>query len=155
MALVSRLPTFLAAVIIAGAGCAPVTPVPPLPTAAPVGPPSTTAATAKPYYLAYSKAEFDKARAAKRPILLYFWAAGCQICRVDEPKARAAIEGMEIPVVGFRVDYDTESELATRFRIPSQQTTVILNGEGEEIFRFLGPTPKGEIQNALRDAAEL
>ena len=105
-------------------------------------------------YVAYSDAAYKKALADGRPILLYFWAGWCPICRAEEPKVRSTVEAMDVPVAGFRVDYDTERALKNRFNITYQHTTVILDTRGQESSRFNGPIPEADLRTALRAAAQ-
>lgn len=110
-------------------------------------------AKAQAYYIEYSDDEFNRARAEGRPIALYFWAAWCPICRAEEPKIREQIDGLDIPVTGFRVNFDTETELKKRYGIPYQHTLVILDTEGNETSRFLGPVEDEERYEAYLEAA--
>lgn len=160
-----------AAALLMAPGCGPVgrsVDETPLPTAPPVdasapaddAPGSDGASqlgepgALRPYYIAYSPTGFERARAEGRPILLYFWASWCPVCRAEEPKIIADIEGADVPVAGFRVNFDEERELKSRFRIPYQHTTVILDAEGRETERFLGPVSSDERLRAIRAAHE-
>jgi len=116
--------------------------------------PVTAVVAAKPYYVAYSADAVAGAQAEGRPVLLYFWAAWCPICRAEEPKLKALIETSAVPVAGFRVDIDTETELKSRFRVPYQHTTIILNARGEESVRFTGPVAEADLTSALEAAAK-
>jgi thiol-disulfide isomerase/thioredoxin len=160
------------ALVLLGAGCAmppvaelPTTPPaaepPPIVEAPPAEVPIPPAAPAppepqdarRPYYIAFTSEQFVKAQAEKRPILLYFWAAWCPICRVEEPGIIAAVESMNAPVAGFRVNFDTESAMKRSFDVGYQHTTIILNARGEEMSRFFGPVSEAELRDALRAAA--
>lgn len=109
--------------------------------------------TRRPYYIAYSAEAAAQARAEGRPIVYYFWAAWCPICRADEPIIKARIEGSGLPIAGFRVNYDTQSDLKARYKIPYQHTTVFLNAEGEEVARLSGPVGDAEFLAKLKLAA--
>lgn len=107
-----------------------------------------------PYYIAYTAGEAAKAQAAGKVTLLYFYAAWCPICQAEEPNIKAAVESSGLNVAGFRVDYDTEAELKTKFKIPYQHTTVVLNPSGIESARFSGPVEAATLQAALKQASE-
>lgn len=153
------LPLALSALLI-GAGCAPTAPL--LPTEPPAAPPAGEAMEPKgdeaaqalaPFYISYTAAQYQKALAEKRPVVLYFWASWCPICRADEPLIKARIEGSDLPIAGFRVDFDTQDDLKRQFRIPYQHTTVMLGVDGQESTRFTGPVDEATFNAALREAA--
>jgi thiol-disulfide isomerase/thioredoxin len=108
----------------------------------------------KPYYIAYSAEAAAQARAEGRPIVYYFWAAWCPICRADEPIIKARIENSGLPIAGFRVNFDTQSDLKAKYRIPYQHTTVFLNAKGEEVARLNGPVGDAEFNAGLARAAK-
>ncbi len=158
----------LVGVLLIGAGCKPVQPALELPTAPPVeraevdvsspagatdGGPDAEVPARKPYYVAYSAEGYAKAKAEGRPVLLYFWAGWCPICRAEEPKVKASVEGSAVAVAGFRVDYDVQEDMKKAFRVPYQHTTVILDTHGNESARFTGPTSDADLQAALAVAA--
>lgn len=108
----------------------------------------------KPYYVSYSAEAAAQARAEGRPVVYYFWAAWCPICRADEPVIVARIEKSGLPVAGFRVNYDTEPALKTKYKIPYQHTTVFLDAEGVEVARLNGPVGDAEFAANLALAAK-
>lgn len=106
-----------------------------------------------PFYISYTPGQYQKALADKRPVVLYFWASWCPICRADEPVIKQRIESSGLPVAGFRVDFDTQSDLKQQFRIPYQHTTVMLDADGNESARFTGPVDDATFTAALKKAA--
>jgi thioredoxin 1 len=108
----------------------------------------------EPYYVAYTADGASKALAQGRATVLYFWAAWCPICRAEEPKLKGWIEDSNLPVAGFRVNYDVESELKAKYKIPYQHTTVFLDAKGEEVERFSGPVDEATFTAALEKATE-
>lgn len=172
----------LLALVLLGAGCAAPPPVATLPSEppptnqpaaaqplvntpaantplvnmpAPVAPQPPRAETAAPapFYVSYTAAQYQKALTDKRPVVLYFFAAWCPICRADEPIIKQRIENSGLPIAGFRVDFDTQSDLKQQFRIPYQHTTVMLDASGNESTRFTGPVDDATFMAALRTAA--
>lgn len=160
------------ALLLVGFGCQPVSPALDLPTAPPEDDAATAsesagtdtanerpsgvgavAPTRKPYYVAYTAEAYAKAKTEGRPVLLYFWAGWCPICRAEEPKVKASVESSAVPVAGFRVDFDTQEDLKKEFRVPYQHTTIILDARGRESARFTGPTSDADLQAALAAAA--
>lgn len=107
-----------------------------------------------PYYVAYSSDAAAKASAERRPIVLYFWASWCPICRADEPIIKERIEASGMPIAGFRVNFDTEKELKAKYGVPYQHTTVILFPDGTESERFTGPVDEATFVAALAAASK-
>ena len=145
-----------ASLILIGAGCAPATSLN-LTTAAPSAPTSVGSTVRpeekQPYYVTYSDANFQQARSEGRPILLYFWAGWCPICRAEEPLVKQRIEQSGLPIAGFRVNFDSEEALKAQYRITYQHTTVILNSKGVETDRFFGPISDVDSTTAFKKAA--
>lgn len=81
----------------------------------------------------YNKADYDKAVASNKLVVLYFYASWCPICRVEIPKLYAAFNQLSgSDVVGFRVNYNdsdtdaNEEALAREFGVPYQHTKVFV-----------------------------
>ena len=116
-------------------------------------PPVVSAPVSKPFYISYSAEQYARARAAGQPILLYFWASWCPICRAEEPKIKATVEAGSSVIAGFRVNYDVEKSLEKQFGVTYQHTTVILDSKGRESARFTGPVAEGDLSAAIAAAA--
>lgn len=87
--------------------------------------------------LDFNKADFDKALASDKLVVLYFYANWCPICRAEFPKMQEAFNELSTDkVVGFRVNYndsdtdDQERDLAREHGVVYQHTKVFIkNGE--------------------------
>jgi len=110
-------------------------------------------------YEPYSKAKYDAYVAADVPIVLYFYANWCPICRAEEPEVKKIIEESNFDVRMIRVNYndtdtdEDEKKLAKEFRITYQHTFVYLDGDGKEINRTIGARSETQYHtdiNALR-----
>ncbi|WKZ28655.1 MAG: thioredoxin family protein [Patescibacteria group bacterium] len=108
----------------------------------------------RPYYIAYTETAAASALQKSRAVVYYFWASWCPICRAEEPKIKTWIENSNLPVAGFRVNYDTEAALKAKYKIPYQHTTVFLNAKGEEVERFNGPVEEATFMAALKKATQ-
>jgi len=86
--------------------------------------------------LDFTKADYDKAIQSGKPILLYFYASWCPICKKETADALypAFNEFKREGVIGFRVNYkdgDTDKDevaLAREFGVPYQHTKILLQG---------------------------
>ncbi len=85
--------------------------------------------------LDFRKADYDKAVASGKLILLYFYADWCPICKAEFPKMQAVFNGLTTAkIVGFRVNYKDdftdadEIALARQFGVAYQHTKVFVRG---------------------------
>lgn len=106
-------------------------------------------------YLAFTKADYDKALQAGKIIFLDFYANWCPICRAEAPVIEAGFNGLTTDqIVGFRVNFndnDTDADekaLAEQFRIPYQHTKVILKN-GQEVARYLDQWTKEDFEKEI------
>lgn len=106
-------------------------------------------------YLAFTKADYEKALSENKVILLYFYASWCPVCRVEQKETTAFFDGLDREdVVGFRVNFkdsDTDADeeaLARQFGIPYQHTKVILK-DGKQALKSLEQWGKPEYEEAL------
>lgn len=112
------------------------------------------------YYLSYTQEQLKAAKADQRPILLYFYASWCPICRAEEPGLKTTVEDSSLSVAGFRVNYNDpetdadEKSLAQEYGVTYQHTTIILDRSGKESSRFTGPVDAATLSAALEKAAK-
>jgi thiol-disulfide isomerase/thioredoxin len=83
--------------------------------------------------LDFSQKDYDTALAAKKNIVLYFYASWCPLCKEEIPKLYAAFDSLKDPnLIAFRVNFkdsDTDANeevLAKQFGVPYQHTKVFL-----------------------------
>ena len=98
------------------------------------------AGTTTPYF-EFNKADYEKALAEDKVIVLYFYANWCPICKAEQPEVFAAFDELNKEnVIGFRVNYkDTETDadeqaLAKKFGITYQHTKIIIK-DGQRVLR--------------------
>lgn len=97
--------------------------------------------------LAFTKADYDKAIAEGKTVILFFYANWCPSCRIEFPRMEAAFDQTLTfshsawqNVVGFRVNFNDnatdnhEKDLAREFGVGYQHTKVIVKN-GERIFK--------------------
>ena len=77
----------------------------------------------------------------KGKVLVDFWAAWCNPCRMVAPVIEQLAEEFNGTVTVAKVDIDSESALAARFDVMSIPTVLILK-DGVEVKRIVGAEPK-------------
>lgn len=102
-------------------------------------------------YYEFNKEDYLAAKAAKRPIYLYFYANWCPTCAKQEPQNVKMFNefGKEAKyqnLVAFRVNFndsETDSDeeaLAKEFGVTYQHTMFVLDENGKQTKKFLGET---------------
>lgn len=104
-------------------------------------------------YFVYEKGEYEKAKAANRPIFLYFHANWCPTCARQEPINLEFFNNLGATnLIAFRVNFndsDTSSDekaLAEDLGVTYQHTFFTFNASGKQIDKFLGDTDAGELK---------
>jgi len=91
--------------------------------------------------LVFNKADYDKAVASNKLVVLYFYANWCPICKVEFPVAEEVFDSLDTSqVVGFRVNYNDsetdkdEENLAREFGVAYQHTKVFVK-DGNRVLK--------------------
>ncbi len=95
-------------------------------------------AMGKAAYVDYDAAKYQKALAEHKVVYLEFHADWCPTCRAYEPRLLQAFETMAADakykdVVGFKVNYDTQTDLEQQFGIVGQHTHIIIGKDGKVV----------------------
>jgi len=81
----------------------------------------------KPYASMAHKAVQDEGKLS----LVFFHAPWCPVCRAQEPKLLARLNGDFKHVVPFKVDYDSNMELRKMMNVARQSTLILYKGSKE------------------------
>ena len=114
----------------------------------PVPTSSTASTTAFPEPVASALAQ---AREADRPVFLDFYAEWCAPCKIIEgkiipdPRVQAALDGF----IFVRLDMDIDLEAGQQFDVFGMPTMLVLDGQGEELFRHVGLIEPGDLAERL------
>ena len=99
------------------------------------------------------------------PTLLWFWAPWCSVCGSEAPQVQALAEDVRVIAIGGRdkaengpafverhgltaptVAFDEAMTVWTRYEIPAQPGAVLLDRDGVERGRWLGPFDPDEVR---------
>jgi len=93
----------------------------------------------------------EASREQGKPLLIYFQAEWCGICRrlerdtLGDPQVQQALKGWT-PV---RLDHDRETTLAERFQVPAVPALLLFNREGQVVQRIWGFVEPAALVSAL------
>jgi thiol-disulfide isomerase/thioredoxin len=87
-------------------------------------------------YFVYSQEGFENAGHQRR--VLFFYAAWCPTCRPADVDFSNNEHSLPDDVALFRVNYDTEAELKSKYGITYQHTFVQVDENGNEITKWNG-----------------
>src|SRR2546423_8212421 len=98
---------------------------------------------------AVTSANFDsEVLKSDLPVLVDFWAVWCGPCRMIAPHVDAIAEEFAGKAKVFKVDTDSESELAGKYNIMSIPALLFFKN-GQVADQAIGAVPKTEIANRL------
>lgn len=81
----------------------------------------------KPYTAEAVKAAMGEGKTT----LLFFHAPWCPVCKAQEPKVKAHLNGAHRDVVAFKVDYDSNTALRKELKVDKQSTLILYQGTKE------------------------
>lgn len=100
----------------------------------------------------FTQEAFDAAAAEGKTTLVFFHAPWCSVCKAQEPKVLAHLNGDARQVVAFKVDYDTNKELRQAMKVVKQSTLILYQGT-KEVARLSYKSDDASIDELFRHAA--
>lgn len=85
-----------------------------------------------PIYVEFNQASYDYFL-GKNPIILFFHAPWCPLCRASDEVLNEALPSLGGGVIWMKVDYDTQTELKKKYGVTYQDTFILIDGSGEVV----------------------
>lgn len=79
----------------------------------------------------FTKDAFKSASESGKTTLVFFHAPWCPVCKAQEPKVLAHLNGDAKDVVALKVDYDTNWDLRKEMNVDKQSTLILYKGSKE------------------------
>jgi thiol-disulfide isomerase/thioredoxin len=100
----------------------------------------------------FTKEAFDAAVADGKTTLVFFHAPWCPVCKAQEPKIVAHLNGDARQVVAFKVDYDTNKALRQEMNVAKQSTLILYQGT-KEVARLSYKSDDASIDELFKHAS--
>jgi thioredoxin len=79
----------------------------------------------------FTREAFKSAQAEGKTTLLFFHAPWCPVCKAQEPKVTAQLNGDHKDIVAFKIDYDSNVPLRKELHVEKQSTLILYQGMKE------------------------
>ncbi len=100
----------------------------------------------------FKAADFDKAKASGKAVLVEVTAPWCPTCKAQKPilsdlKAQPRFKDL----VAYEVDFDSQKDALRLLNVQNQSTLIVFKG-GKEVGRSTGETSRAAIEGLLAKA---
>ncbi len=102
----------------------------------------------------FTKAAFKAAADSGKTTLVFFHAPWCPVCKAQEPKVLAHLNGDAKDVVAFKVDYDTNMDLRKEMNVEKQSTLILYKGS-KEVARLSYKSDDASIDELFKHATTM
>jgi thioredoxin 1 len=100
----------------------------------------------------FTKAAFKAAADSGKMTLVFFHAPWCPVCKAQEPKVLAHLNGDAKDVVALKVDYDTNMDLRKEMNVEKQSTLILYSGS-KEVARLSYKSDDASIDELFKHAS--
>ncbi len=108
-----------------------------------------TALSVQAQFQNYTKEIYKEAINSGKPMVLYFHASWCPVCRKQKPLLNEILQEKRYEkFTSLIVDYDKETEIKSDLKVSTQATVVIFKS-GKELIRKTGVTKKDELRKTI------
>jgi hypothetical protein len=90
------------------------------------------------YYKEYSQTAFESALGAGQKVVLFFHAGRCPSCVALEKDISTNPSRIPGDTAILKIDYDSSTELKSKYNVKEQNTIVVINSDGTESKRANG-----------------
>jgi len=97
----------------------------------------------------FSREAFKAAADSGKTTLVFFHAPWCPMCRAQEPKVLAHLNGDAKDVVALKIDYDSNMELRKEMTVEKQSTLILYSG-AKEIARLVYKSDDASIDDLFK-----
>lgn len=106
-----------------------------------------------PFYVDFNQTQYER-HFGKDPIILFFHAEWCPLCRSSEEAILDQLEDLRGGVIIFKLDYDTETDLKKEYSVTTQDTFVVLSKDAETLLKTSAFREKDDMQKLIDTALE-
>ncbi len=97
-------------------------------------------------YQDYSVSRVSSEQEQGNKVVLFFHAPWCPFCRTADTAFKANLDKIPSGVTVLKTDYDSNTELRTKYGVTYQHTFVQIDSEGNQITKWTG----GDIDNLIK-----
>jgi len=98
-------------------------------------------------YIDYSEQSLESAKINGKPVLFFAATLWCQTCIQLDKEIKERVGSLPSDVTILKVDYDNDREMKRKWGVTVQHTLIRLDGNGNEVKRWVGGNFDALVQN--------